>query len=230
MLLLLLTEFIVSTPPCVDDDTGCKDWARGGECRANRAFMEERCKASCGQCGIDVNSFAASIGSSWSQQRLSNLKAALDPDGDGYVSYEDVDALASIFTADRPSQTSPASGLVSRSASRPNEDSAGTTINLQENLQSGITFLRGRPPHVDGKNVNQYERSQYYFRAVSKDEAVEELTASERSAFECCAALCLSPEFAFGQRCWFIQTYKQDCIIHTGLWKMTSRTCQYNSS
>ena len=167
----------------------------------------------------------ASFGTTWSPERLASLKAALDPDDDGFVSYEDVDALASVLTPDRPGQTSPASGLVPRTADGSSAEHT-FTINLQENLQNGITFLRGRPPYVDGKQVNQYERSQYYFRAVSREEARDELTASERKAFECCAAMCLSSEFADGQQCWFIQTFNQECTIHTGLWKMTMRSCR----
>ena len=231
--LLLVINSLAATATCVNDDVGCADWASRGECNANRNFMENRCKAACGLCGVDVNALLTSSLGAWSEQRRASLKAALDPDGDGYASYEDFDALASLLVPDRIPQTSPASGLPlavrhSSSSSKHGPNHGADSINLQETLQDGITFLRGRPPHVDGKKVNSYELSQYYFRAVSKDEgeAADALTAEERKAFECCAAHCLSPEFGYGERCWFIQTYKEGCTIHTGLWKMTSRACR----
>merc|ERR1712176_111732 len=40
----------VQDGPCEDANDQCLDWAAGGECSANPAYMHESCKLSCGLC------------------------------------------------------------------------------------------------------------------------------------------------------------------------------------
>ena len=36
--------------PCIDENEGCKTWAKDGECDRNAAFMQQRCRRSCDSC------------------------------------------------------------------------------------------------------------------------------------------------------------------------------------
>ena len=38
---------------CRDDNASCDEWAKGGQCAANPAFMHESCRRACGICSSD---------------------------------------------------------------------------------------------------------------------------------------------------------------------------------
>lgn len=49
---LLLKDYIARAKgPCIDKHSSCGDWAKVGECKANRLFMKQSCAKSCGLCG-----------------------------------------------------------------------------------------------------------------------------------------------------------------------------------
>jgi hypothetical protein len=41
-------------PSCHDDDLGCEDWARKGECERNSRFMHANCRLVCEQCNSQI--------------------------------------------------------------------------------------------------------------------------------------------------------------------------------
>jgi hypothetical protein len=138
---------------------------------------------------------------SWTPDRLSSLRSALDPDGDGWVLEDDYKALVDwTRTAAEPEACAPSSSLSAQSMA--------ISTRVAERV----------PEFVQGKAPPKQSSARYYFRP--EEVAGDDLDSHGQDVFERCASQCL----ARGDECWMfsINVPHRSCSLHTKLWGFTS--------
>ena len=161
----------------------------------------------------------------WEPQRLQQLMAALDPDGDGQVDAQDASALVEIFgrnsaiCPEPPASPPPPPPPAVPDPSPPPPWWAASSSALQKHSMPADemlppAFVRGLPPPGNGGST-------FYFRPdVAAPSEMED--AVEKDVFEKCAERCLG----MGAACWYlsISVAYRDCSIYSGLFKFTSQS------
>ena len=214
-LLLALLPAAVHASPCEDVDSSCSMWAKGGECSGNPEFMRFRCARSCGLCtqACSPSSFEALFErlQSWTPDRLTSLRAALDPDGDGSIDDADWRALVGGTSTCQPSPQPQACPDLPSHAQASSLSGGGGALSTRVAETSTPTFVLGKAPP-------KTEPSLYYFRPEVGVGAAP-LDAQSQDVFERCATQCLQSD-----DCWLfsISSAHRSCSVHTKLWGFTS--------
>ena len=236
-----LSEGAAGSTTCEDTDSSCNTWAKSGECSRNPAYMSQNCPFSCGSCtavaassmattatGVPTEALMSSLKTvrAWAPERLANLRAALDPDGDGLVDVEDWKVLTGEICqtalqsklkttdADHSTCSGGSDGHGDVASALPGEASHPTS---SEDGAVSLIVAERTPTFILGRTPPKQAPSLYYIRAGN----VIPLDATSQNVFERCAAQCL-----LSDECWMfsINPAHRSCSIHTKLWGFTSLT------
>lgn len=148
---------------------------------------------------------------SWSLERLAHLRAALDPDGDGFAENRDWKALVDWHPESCNVNASP-----SESATHSRSASTALSTGVAEWV-SEHGFFRGTSPRP--KDPSKRDETIYFFRPVTVGQNIDSRTSE---IFEECAARCVG----MNDECWFFSIHEptRGCSIHTKLFGFTSRS------